>query len=229
MVLRWVTAVLVSCIFFSELALAQATSAQPPAAQGSTDKVAEELSRQGSSVPKLMDGIELEAVETYMNPKPSQMSLGVGIYPFDAYFYGLSINAGYKFHTSRTFAWEVLNAQYFINFQKDLTAELADLYGVQPRQINTVNFIISSDAQYVFAYGKVALNESHIRYFRISALGGPAAVFLDSGVEFGVLMGVKFEVFTKDSFSWLLEVRDHLTIPQLNNYMTFTLGTGFSF
>ena len=75
----------------------------------------------------------------------------------------------------------------------------------------------------------MALMEEHIRYFRISGLGGLALVKSDFNSEFGLLMGVKFEAFTKDSFSWLFEIRDHLSIPDFNNYMTFSLGTGFSF
>jgi hypothetical protein len=44
---------------------------------------------------KPLDGVNLEAVETYAEPRSNEINLGVGIYPFDAYYYGLSLNAGF--------------------------------------------------------------------------------------------------------------------------------------
>lgn len=177
-----------------------------------------------------MDGVELEAVETYINPTQNQLGLGIGLYPFDAYFYGLSLNAGYTYHSTRTFAWEVLNAQYFITFQKDLTTELADRYSVDPKTIDTLNYIFSSDVQYTFAYGKMAMMEEYIRYFRCSAMAGLGAIKTSQrNPMISTLLGLKLEAFTRDAFSWTFEVRDSLSIPGLNNYMTFTLGTGISF
>lgn len=191
----------------------------------------DDLGPTGATVPKLMDGVQLEAVETYINPAQNQLGLGIGIYPFDPYFYGLSINAGYTHHWSRNLAWEVIHAQYFFPFQKDLATELADRYQVAPQSIPKINFIISTDIQYAIAYGKMAMMEEHIRYFRISALGGVGGVKTSGETKFALamLLGAKFETFTRDNFSWTFEIRDQLTIPGLDNYLTFILGTGISF
>lgn len=194
-----------------------------------TPKESGDVSTSGATAPKLMDGVELEAVETYINPTQNQLGLGIGIYPFDAYYYGLSVNAGYTYHQSRTLAWEVIHAQYFFSFQKDLTTELADRFSVDPTVIPKLNYIVSTDVQYVFAYGKMAMMEEYIRYFRASAMGGVGAIKTSDQTRFGVLLGVKFETFTRDSFSWTFEVRDTLAVPGFNNFMTFIVGTGISF
>jgi outer membrane beta-barrel protein len=217
------------CLLLSVNAFAQNAKTAPSPVPPAEIKESGEISTTGSNVPKLMDGVELEAVETYINPTQNQLGLGIGIYPFDAYFYGLSINAGYTYHSSRTFAWEVLHAQYFLPFQKDLTTELADIHHVAPQSIPKLNFIISTDIQYVFAYGKMAMFEEFIRYFRISSISGLGAVKMTDETNAAAILGVKFETFTRDSFSWTFEIRDQLTIPGFNNYMTFILGTGISF
>ncbi|MBC7397398.1 MAG: hypothetical protein H7333_08140 [Bdellovibrionales bacterium] len=178
--------------------------------------------------PKRMDGVTLEAVETYVNPKTNEISLGIGVYPFDAYYYGLSVNAGYTYHIDRNFAWEVLNVQYYASFQKPLTTELANIYSVNPKSITSLNYVFSSDIQYIFAYGKFTVLEEQIRYFRASAIGGLAAIKTSSNNTFAGLFGVKFQVFTRESFSWNVEFRDNLAING-NNYLTFILGTGLSF
>lgn len=181
---------------------------------------------------KPMDGVTMEAVETYINPKTSELDLGLGIYPFDAYYYGLSINGGYTWHPSRNFAWEIVHAQYFFSFQKNLTTELADRYSVDPETISTVSYIVTSDIQYVFAYGKFALMEDLVRYFRSSMLfGGGVVALKDNGAtttSVAAVFGLKFEAFTRDNFSWTVEARDNVAFTG-NNYLTFILGTGLSF
>jgi hypothetical protein len=191
---------------------------------------ASDISTAGAQKPKLMDGVELEAVESYINPATHQVGLGVGLYPFDAYFYGMSLSAGYVYHASRNLAWEVLNAQFFTTFQKDLTTELADRYSVSPKAIDALRFLFSSDLQYTFAYGKVAMIEEYIRYFRCSAMLGLGAVSTSiDGSSIAGLLGLKLEAFTGGSFSWTFEIRDSISVPDMRNYMTFTLGTGIGF
>src|SRR4051812_25283155 len=40
-------------------------------------------------VPKPLDGVVIEAVETYPNPLDHELGLGVGLYPFNAYYSGI--------------------------------------------------------------------------------------------------------------------------------------------
>src|SRR3954465_14275574 len=67
--------------------------------------------------PKPLDGVTIEAVETYVNPKSHQFGLGLAIYPFDAYYTGISLDASYTQHFSQNFAWQIVDASYNFAFQ----------------------------------------------------------------------------------------------------------------
>src|SRR5271154_3424536 len=79
----------------------RAHAADPPPPPPPPEPVASK--GDGITQPKLLDGVTMEAVETYANPRSSEISLGIGVYPFDSYYYGMSINAGYTYHFSRNF------------------------------------------------------------------------------------------------------------------------------
>ncbi|MDR3607070.1 MAG: hypothetical protein P4M08_06795 [Oligoflexia bacterium] len=209
---------------FAALLIATALAVPARAESGASASGSDDFTK-----PKPMDGVTLEAVETYAEPRTNEIGLGVGIYPFDAYYYGLSVNGGYTFHINRNFAWEVINAQYFYSFQKNLTTELADKYSVGPQTIPTLTYIVSTGGEYSFSYGKSVLFESFIRYFRTSALFGIGVVKRTDLNSASGNFGLKFEMFTSGRFSWKFEARDNVAVSGLSNYLTFILGTGLSF
>jgi outer membrane beta-barrel protein len=217
-------AILLACCYLASQAVAASSPAPMPT---SSPTGAADMTK-----PKPLDGVNLEAVETYAEPRANELGLGVGIYPFDAYYYGVSLNVGFTIHFSRNFAWEIINAQYFFGFQKDLTTELADVYSVNPTSIPELNYIVSTNALYSFSYGKSVLFEDFIRYFRDSVIYGLGAVrtsdALTSTTSFAVNLGLKVEMFTTENFSWHFEARDSIAFSG-NNYLTFSLGTGLSF
>jgi hypothetical protein len=213
-------AILLACCYLASSASA-ATSPAPAASPSPVPSG-------DMTKPKPLDGVNLEAVETYAEPRTNEIGLGVGIYPFDAYYYGLSLNAGFTMHFSRNFAWEIVNAQYFFGFQKNLTTELADVYSVNPTTIPELNYIVSTNGAYSFSYGKSVLFEDFIRYYRDSALFGLGAVKTSDATSFAVNIGLKVEMFTTENFSWQFEARDSFAFTG-NNYLTFILGTGLSF
>jgi hypothetical protein len=224
-------AILLACGYLARPALA-ATSPSPtssvtPTADQKSDQKGDQKSDQKSDMTraKPLDGVNLEAVETYAEPRTNEIGLGVGIYPFDAYYYGLSLNAGFTMHFSRNFAWEIINAQYFFGFQKNLTTELADVYSVNPTSIPELNYIVSTNGAYSFSYGKSVLFEDFIRYFRDSVLFGLGAVKTTDSTSFAINTGIKVEMFTTENFSWQFEARDSFAFSG-NNYL---LGTGLSF
>ncbi len=181
------------------------------------------------SLMKPLDGVPIEAVETYNNPKNSELSISMGYFPFNPYYNGLSLSGGYTYRFSQNFAWEVLHGDYVFAFDKGLTTELADRYGVNPTSIETLKYLVSTNGTYTFAYGKFVLFKDYIRYFRASLLFGVglAQTNLRSGVSGNT--GLKFDVFTSDTFSWHIEVRDAYIVPNTDNNCSFTLGPSVSF
>jgi outer membrane beta-barrel protein len=179
--------------------------------------------------PRTLDGVTVEAVETYLSPKDNEFNLGAGFYPFNSYYNGMSVNAGYTYNINRAFAWEIVNASYIYTFDKGLTAELADKHGVEPRSIERLRFSFSSNIGITHSNGKLIFASEHVRYFRSSVLIGGGMLNTSQRSMAAANIGLRFEVFTGQNFAWKLDVRNSIAIPDFEQFVSFSLGTGFSF
>ena len=54
-----------------------------------------------------LDGVNIEAVETYRNPKPNSLDVGLGIWPLKPYYNGLSVDVGYNWILGKTYTFEL--------------------------------------------------------------------------------------------------------------------------
>src|ERR1700744_6478206 len=70
-----------------------------------------------------LDGVQIDAVQSYVNPKSQQIDFGLGVWPLDAYYSGFSLDASYSYYFNKTYAWEVLHADYLYTVDKGLTSE----------------------------------------------------------------------------------------------------------
>ncbi|MFW1123224.1 hypothetical protein ACEV8Z_24645, partial [Vibrio parahaemolyticus] len=82
-----------------------------------------------------LDGVSIEALETYKNPKSNQFEFGLGVWPLNPYFNGFSVDFAYNWISNRTWAF-ALRGSYMQTVDKGLTTELADSYNVDPK--NTI-------------------------------------------------------------------------------------------
>lgn len=183
----------------------------------------------GLYVVKPLDGVNVEAVETYPGSRKNELGMGVGIYPFNAYYTGILLNGSYQYNLNRTFSWEVLNATYSYGFDKGLTTELAEEFAVNPRRIDRLRFMFSSNVLFYPVDGKFVLRGKHIRYFRGAVVGGLGLVNTEQTSAISTNIGLRFEVLVSETFAWRLDVRDSITVPGMKNFVTFTLGSRFSF
>lgn len=178
---------------------------------------------------KPLDGVRIQAVETYQNPKKQQLDFGLGLWPMDPYFNGFSVDVGYNRFFNKTYAWEVAHIDYIYSVDTGLTSQLADRWSVSPQTINRLNFVFSSNLRYTLAYGKFVFMTKYIKYFRASVLAGPAFVLASQGSSVGLGAGFRFETFVNNDFSWKVEVRDIYAFGNLNNNLAFVLGTAYGF
>lgn len=178
--------------------------------------------------PKPLDGVMIEAVESYPNPLTHQFGIGVGLYPNDPYYTGLIISANYTYHFNPMLSWEVINVNYAYSVQNSLTTELADKYNVNPKKIRRLDFLLSSDVLFNIVNGKFVMLKEYIRYFKVDALAGVGLVNTNISSDFAGIAGLRFEILTHGNFSWRFDVRDAVTITNSNNYITLTLGLGIS-
>ena len=178
---------------------------------------------------RTLDGVVLEAVETYLEPKSSEVGIGTGWYPLNPYFNGLGITADYTMHFSRTMAWEILNATYIYGFQKGLTAELAESWSVRPEAIEYLSYAFGSNFLFTHSSGKLIFLDDYVRYFRSSVIAGPGMIKTSERNLFASNLGLRFEVFSSSSFSWRFDIRDTISVPDFDHFVSFSLTTGFSF
>jgi outer membrane beta-barrel protein len=178
---------------------------------------------------KPLDGVPIDAVETYNNPKAHELSVGMEYFPFNPYYNGLAMSAGYSYRLSQTFAWEILHADYVFAFDKGLTTELADKYSVNPQTIDTLKYMISTNGIYTFSYGKFVLLGDYIRYFRSSVIFGVGLAQTSARSSMSASTGLRLDVSTSERFSWTLEVRDNLLVSGFDNNTSFVLGPSVSF
>ncbi len=176
-----------------------------------------------------MDGVNIEAVETYRNPKSRQIDFGLCVYPVDPYYNGFGIDLGYNHYFDKTYTWQVLDVNYIYSVDKDLRSQLAEKFTKNPKSIERLTFIASSSIQYVMAYGKFVFFKQHIRYFRSSLIGGPVYAVSNVRGTVGVNLGIRFETFVNDDFSWVLQIRDVYAPSNIDNNLVFGLGTAYAF
>jgi outer membrane beta-barrel protein len=179
---------------------------------------------------KALDGVLIEAVENYPNPKRNELGLQLGLLPFKSYYNGFALTGDYIYYFNKTIAWEVINASYAFTVGTNLTTQLADKYGVAPNQIEQVQFLVSTNIMYVFTHGKTVFLDDLIRYFRASVIGGVGLANTNLQSEFGLNVGLRIDAYINDNFSLKLEFRDMITLTSgIDSFGVFSLGTGINF
>ncbi len=178
---------------------------------------------------KPLDGVKIQAVQTYLNPKSQQMFYGLGIWPLDPYYNGFSVDLTYTRYLNKTYSWDVGSLDYIYAVDSGLTSELADKYHVQPQSIERLNFVLASNLNYTFAYGKTIFLTKYIRYFRSSFLAGPALVISNQESTVGVNLGWRFESFVNNNFSWRVEARYLYPFGSMHNNLAFIFGTAYAY
>ena len=242
------TILLVAIHFNSHFALAASSAATPaaskPAGASASTSATSSTSPKAAATPapavnpptedgfaeQPLDGVKMEALETYRNPRASQFQFGISLWPLNAYYNGLSLDFGYARYFNKTYSWEVIRASYVYTIDKGLSSELADKYSVNPSKIERLNFVFSSTMQYVLAYGKYIYFKEHVRYFRSNLIAGPAIVLTNARTTVGVQLGIGIETYANDLFSWKAEIRDTVAAGGDNiNNLAFSVGTSYAF
>jgi hypothetical protein len=177
-----------------------------------------------------IDGVKMEALETYRNPRSSQFEVGVSLWPLNPYYNGLGVDIGYVRVFDKTSSWEIVHGSYIYTVDKGLASELAENYKVAPSQIERLNYVISSNYEYTFAYGKMILLKEHFRYFRSQFLVGPALAITNKNANIGLQIGWGIEAYVNELFSWKIELRDTIAnAGDSSNNLAFQVSTSYGF
>jgi len=185
----------------------------------------------GLAEPGALDGVKIEAIETYKNPNSHLIGIGSAIYPFDPYHYAFCANAFYTYYFTRTWGWEIIHGVYAFNVRKDLLDKLAAELNKTPTEgIQKLNFLLSSNLSITLLYGKTIFLESFIRHYRAMLLIGPGVINTSKhDIAITANFGMRWEMYISDWAAWTIEVRDNLAITkEVENFLGFYLGLGLS-
>lgn len=178
--------------------------------------------------PRPLDGVYIEAIQAYVNPRSHHLGVDFGVWPLNPYYNGFSVNLDYSYYFNKTFSWEVVNFGYLYSVQTGLTAELAEKTKTNPVKIDMVNFVVSSSFQYTLAYGKFVIFDNHIRYFRSSLLLGPVLLASESVSNVGLGVGWGVESFISERLSLRFDIRDNIAFGSDHPHnLAFQFGTRF--
>ncbi len=185
---------------------------------------------------KPLDGIVIEAVESYINPKHHNVQISFGLNPFEAYYFGFSFNAAYCYNINYLWAWNIIHGSYIFPVEKGLTAELAEKYGVNPETIKRVNGLIGTELLFTPIYGKSVLLREIVDYFRLSFSLGTGVVFTGTSQSFSdfsswsLIAGIRLETQMNETLSWHLILKNNLLFHDgFNDIISFLIGTGVYF
>lgn len=195
---------------------------------GVAEAAPEELERQFG--PRPLDGVFVEALQNYSNPRKHHVGFNLGVWPIQPYYNGFSLDFNYSYFFNKDHGWEVLNFSYLYTVDTGLTTELADTYQVDPKSIDRVNYVLSSNYLLTIAYGKFIFFSDNIRYFRSTVVFGPALISSSEQSSIGVCVGWGFETFVNDRFSWKIGIRDNYAFgSNYPNNLVFNIGTSYGY
>jgi outer membrane beta-barrel protein len=169
-----------------------------------------------------------------------ELSLGVGVLPLDAFYKGLTVEAGYTFHFSDNFAWQVGRALYSYDVKTGLEDQLERDFRVQPTTLQQVQWMVGSDLIWSPFYGKASYRNESVSHFAAwFLLGGSIIKFNTVGSDGGTLndfkpavnVGFGVRLFHSRRLSYRLDVTDNVVISKSSifNVPTIQLGVALNF
>ncbi len=176
-----------------------------------------------------LDGAKVSSLEISLPSDNSAINMGTDFYPFNPYYNGIGAFLGYQYYITKNSSWEVIRFAYIYSIQTDLTNQLAEKYGVAPKEIERLFFILKSSYKYYLSYGKSLLFDEYINLFRFGIIIGPGLAFTKKGslsnTKFLVNIGLSLEIYISKTLLWYFEFQDSATIESdWVTYPSFTLG-----
>jgi outer membrane beta-barrel protein len=162
-----------------------------------------------------------------------EIDLSIGILPLNAFEKGLTVGGSYTFHFTDFWGWEIADFNYSFNLDTDLKTQLLQNFSVQPTQISSLNYMLSSNLVLKPLYGKFAWANHSVVHAELSALLGPAvARYINPGAfRPGLDIGIYIRLYLARNLSVRFDVREYLfaNFPAIANELDLMLSLAISF
>ncbi len=162
-----------------------------------------------------------------------EFQLGLGVMPLDAFYVGVTAQAGYTFHFTDFWAWEIAAGTYSMNFDTALTGNLNDKYGVVPvreggeriKAFATTGVVVKP------LFGKLALLNSDVVLSETFFVAGLGPMLKGEYKRPTGVLGVGFRFWSGPMLSWRLDIRDYLIFStwKPENSLSIMLSGAFNY
>jgi len=141
-----------------------------------------------------------------------EFQLGLGVLPLDAFYVGVVATAGYTYHFSDFWAWEIAGAGYSLNIGTGLKGHLFDEYGVEPVQGGGEQITVMASTSMVVKplFGKLAIFNADVIYSETFFVAGIGPLMKGDFWRPAINLGAGMRFWSGPALSWRLDVRDYL-------------------
>lgn len=138
-----------------------------------------------------------------------------GLLPLDAFYRGVGPVAGYTWHITNVWGWEVIRGQYSFALSTGLRDQLLQDHRVKPTQFEEAQILLTSSAIWTPLYGKMAMFNSRVVHSEMYGIfGATVARFSKGSFKTGPEAGLGFRLFLSSVVSFRTEVRYHYLIAK---------------
>lgn len=175
----------------------------------------------------------LSAVQHRKFREAHELQVAAVTLPLDAFYKGLGIEAGYTWHFSDRFGWEVVHAGYAADLDTGLKTQLQTDFGVAPTKFEVAKYYVNSDFVVKPLYMKASLFNHAVVHGELFFLGGVGIFDVTSGIKPAGNVGLGGRVYLTQHISVRVDGRENLVLLQnfskTKNVIAFTAGLSFDF
>ncbi len=189
------------------------------------------------------EGGRIYAVQKKAYRLKHELHAALGVLPMDSMYKGITFGAGYTYHFSHQFGWEVVQVLLSQNVDTGLKDDLQDIFSVEPSNFREVKFMANSNFVFVPLYGKMSWLNSKVVEMECYLTGGPGIArykeYEREGAEgydkknkyyFSANFGVGLRLFFNKKFSARLDLRDYMNfVDGIDNVAYFGLAMSWNF
>lgn len=135
-----------------------------------------------------------------------EFGVAVGWLPLDAFTKGVSLTGSYTLHFGGTWAWEVAQLNYSLQYDTDLADELL-AFDLAPTPFEVVDYYMTSSAVWKPLYWKGSWLNETLSYGELFLTLGGGYGWLTRSARPAVNAGGGFRVYGNELFSFRLDIR----------------------
>jgi len=187
-----------------------------------------------------LDGESVAAVQDRVFFRYHEIDLGVGYIPDHDFYELFPIEIGYTFSFNDHFAWNVVDAHWIYDHEKDLKDDLEKDFGVTPDNFDHMTSAIHSNLVIKSFYGKSVYRNSKVINHETYFFAGGGVVNYETEQSDGdkksdmrpsISLGIGKKFFVGQSICLNVELRDWVNFDDndIDNYFWVGVTVGYRF